>query len=144
MIFSKGWSTTEIGDMSAISHDGRLHLFHLCLPSHDIIAHKVSDDGMTWETLPNALHVGDPGSFDDDQLWTMHVFPWKGRFYMLYTAMSTASEEIGLLQRTGLATSDDLITWEKVAHNPVATPHAQWYEADTQDSGRADWRDPFA
>jgi len=142
MYYSKGWSPTEIGDMCLIAHEDRLHLFHLCLPSHDTIAHLVSDDGVTWQRLPNALHVGEPGSFDDDQLWTMHVFAWNDRFHMLYTAMAT--QEQGRIQRTGLAVSDDLTTWTKVEQNPVATPDARWYEADMNDSGRADWRDPFA
>lgn len=142
MYFSKGWFTTEIGDMDVIAHNGQLHMFHLCLPSHDIIAHVVSSDGMNWQPLPNALNVGDPGSFDDDQIWTMHTFKWQERFYMLYTAMCKAED--GRVQRTGLAVSDDLIRWEKVAHNPVAVPDARWYEADANDSGRADWRDPFA
>jgi hypothetical protein len=61
MYFSKGWLTTKVGDMCVIAHEDRLHLFHLCLPSHDIIAHLVSDDDMNWRPLPNALHVGDLG-----------------------------------------------------------------------------------
>ncbi|MBI4024501.1 MAG: hypothetical protein HY360_05935 [Verrucomicrobia bacterium] len=142
MHFARGWYTTEIGDMDVIAHDDRLHLFHLCLPGHDVVAHLVSDDGMNWMPVVNALRTGDPGSFDDDQIWTMHVFPWKGRFYMLYTALAKAED--GRLQRTGLAVSDDLMKWEKVAHNPVAVPDSRWYEADLNNSGRADWRDPFA
>ncbi|MBI4027926.1 MAG: hypothetical protein HY360_23275 [Verrucomicrobia bacterium] len=142
MFFSRGWSPNEVGDLDVIAHHDQLHMFHLCLPSHDMIAHMVSDDGMNWRATANVLHVGDPGSFDDDMLWTMRVFPWNGRFHMLYTAL--ASREEGRLQRTGLAASDDLMKWEKVAHNPVAAPDARWYEADVNDSGRADWRDPFA
>jgi beta-fructofuranosidase len=141
MYFSTGWSVSEVGDIDVVAHEGRLHMFQLCLPSHDMVAHRVSDDGMHWTDAPNALHVGDPGACDDDQIWTMHVFPWEGRFYMLYTALSKAED--GRVQRTALAVSDDLMAWEKVAHNPVAAPDSRWYEADTSDSGRADWRDPF-
>lgn len=72
----------------------------------------------------------------------MHTFPWKGRFYMLYTCLAQADD--GRLQKTGLAVSDDLIHWTKVPHNPVAAPDPRWYEADLGSSGRADWRDPFA
>jgi beta-fructofuranosidase len=141
MHLPRGWNTTEMGDMDVIAHGDRLHCFHLCLPSHDTVAHLVSEDGMNWTPVANALRTGDPGACDDDQIWTMHVFPWKGRFHMLYTALAKAED--GRLQRTGLAVSDDLLKWEKVAHNPVAAPDPRWYEADTRDSGRADWRDPF-
>jgi len=141
MHFTKGWIHSEIGDVDVIAHEGRLHLFHLCLPNHDVVAHLVTEDGITWEPLPNALRTGDPGDCDDDQIWTMHAFRFDGRFYMLYTALCSADE--GRIQRTGLAVSDDLIRWEKAAHNPVAAPDPRWYEADANDSGRADWRDPF-
>jgi beta-fructofuranosidase len=141
MYMTRGWSAGELGDLDVIVHEDRLHLFHLNLPSHDVVSHLVSDDGMRWERLPNALHTGEPGEPDDDQIWTMHTFRWKGRFYMLYTCLAQAED--GRIQRTGLATSDDLITWKKVPNNPVAAPDPRWYEADLSQSGRADWRDPF-
>lgn len=141
MYFTKGLNPSEVGDVDIIAYEGRLHLFHLSLPSHDVVAHLASDDGIRWVPLPNALHVGDPGEFDDDQIWTMHTFRWEGRFYMLYTALCTANA--GSVQTTGLAVSDDLVRWSKVAHNPVAAPDPRWYEADAGDCGRADWRDPF-
>ncbi len=141
MLMTRGWLAGELGDVDVVVHEERLHLFYLNVPSHDTISHVVSDDGMTWTPLPNALHVGNPGEPDDDQLWTMHVFRWKGRFHMLYTCLAQAED--GRLQRTGLAVSDDLITWRKAPHNPVAAPDPRWYEADLSSSGRADWRDPF-
>ena len=48
-------------------------LFHLIIPNHDYIAHAVSKDGISWKRVKNALFVGDPGEWDDDMLWTMHV-----------------------------------------------------------------------
>ena len=140
MYIARGWNPTEIGDIDVIVHEGRLHLFHLNVSGHDVVSHLVSDDGMRWQQLPNALRTGDPGEADDDQIWTMHAFRWQGRFYMLYTCLAQAED--GRLQRTGLAVSDDLIAWEKVPHNPVAEPDPRWYEADLSASGRADWRDP--
>ena len=142
MYIARGGNPTEIGDMDVIVHEGRIHMFVLNVSGHDVVNHLVSDDAMHWEELPNALYTGHPGDFDDDQIWTMHTFRWEDRFYMLYTAL--AKETDGRHQTTGLAVSDDLITWEKVPHNPVAAPDARWYEADLSDSGRADWRDPFA
>ena len=59
---------------------------------------------------------------------------------MLYTALSRA--ENGLVQRTALATSDDLVTWTKSDGNPVGEADPRWYEATTSKSGRVSWRDP--
>lgn len=139
---ARGMYPVELGDIDVIAHEGRLHLFYLNITGHDVVSHIVSDDGMHWKQLPNALRTGEPGDADDDQIWTMHAFAWKGRFYMLYTCLAQADD--GRLQKTGLAVSDDLIRWTKVPHNPVAAPDPRWYEADLSSSGRADWRDPFA
>jgi beta-fructofuranosidase len=142
MLYKPGWNCSEPGDMDLLVRGDELHMFFLELPSHDRVGHAVSRDGMRWELLPHALHTGEPGEFDDDQIWTMHTFAWQNRYYMLYTAL--CSQEQGRLQRTGLAVSDDLVRWTKVKHNPVAAPDPRWYEADLRGSGRADWRDPFA
>jgi len=141
MFITRGYYPLELGDVDVIVHEDCLHLFYLNVSGHDVVSHIVSDDGMHWRQLPNALHTGDPGEPDDDQIWTMHTFRWQGRFYMLYTCLAQAED--GRIQRTGLAVSDDLIHWEKVPHNPVAVPDPRWYEADLSGCGRADWRDPF-
>ena len=86
-------------------HDGLYHLFHLVLPNHDFIAHAVSTD---------AIFLGDPGSWDDLMLWTMHVSPdphKPGAWRMFYTGLSRRDR--GLCQRVSLATSDDLYVWKK-------------------------------
>ncbi len=109
-----GFRTSEIGDVEVVVHEGRFHLFHLVLPNHDYIAHAVSDDGLSWERVENALFIGDPGSWDDDMLWTMSVSPdphRAGGWRMFYTGLSMS--ERGRVQRIGLARSGDLHHWEK-------------------------------
>lgn len=141
MYFSHTFAGSDISDVDVIAHEDRIHLFYHCIPSCDMVAHLVSDDGVTWEALPYVLTVGDPGSFDDDQIWTMHVCRFENRFYMLYTALAQA--ERGMIQRAGVAVSDDLMHWEKLENNPISQPDPRWYEAGTSETGRADWRDPF-
>lgn len=140
MLMKRGWDAMELGDPDVIAWQDQLHLF-TATRSAKIVDHFVTSDGMHWEALPDAIHIGEPGDSDDDQIWTIHTFRWHDRFYMLYTCL--ARQEDGRLQRTGLAISDDLVHWEKVSHNPVAEPDPRWYEADLSSSGRADWRDPF-
>ncbi len=45
---------------------------------------------------------------------------------MLYTGINRG--ERGLIQRIGLATSDDLIHWTKHPANPVLEADERWYE----------------
>jgi len=109
-------SRKAIGDVDVIYHDGVYHLFHLVLPNHDFIAHAVSTDAINWRRVNNALFIGDPGSWDDLMLWTMHVSPdphRAGRWRMFYTGLSR--REQGRMQRIGMAISDDLFHWRKTS-----------------------------
>ncbi|MFP4282166.1 MAG: glycosyl hydrolase [Opitutales bacterium] len=107
-------SRKAIGDIDVLFNDGLYHLFHLVLPNHDFIAHAVSTDGVNWRRVRNSLFIGDPGSWDDLMLWTMHVSPdphQAGRWRMFYTGLTRRDR--GRVQRIGLAYSDDLYRWEK-------------------------------
>ncbi len=114
-------SRKTIGDVDVLFHDGLYHLFHLVLPNHDFIAHAVSTDALNWRRVNNALFIGDPGSWDDLMLWTMHVSPnphaskssASDRWRMFYTGLSRRDQ--GNVQRLGLAFSDDLFHWRKAA-----------------------------
>jgi len=140
MYIPPGFWKTELGDIDVIVHDDVFHVFHLCIPSHDRVAHLTSRDGLNWKDEGTALVAGEPGEFDDDQIWTMGVFEFNSRFFMLYTGLS--KKERGKIQRVGLATSGDLHTWTKHDRNPVACADARWYEADVDTTHRVDWRDP--
>lgn len=146
MYAGSGFRAFEIGDVDVVLHDGVFHLFHLVLPNHDYIAHAVSKDGLSWRRAPNALFISDPGTWDDDMLWTMHVSPDPHRprgWRMFYTGLSM--QERGRIQRVGLARSDDLYHWEKVPGPGLpleaAGPH---YESGLDDGrGWVSFRDPF-
>ena len=140
-----GFSSSEIGDVDVVCHDGLFHLFHLVLPNHDYIAHAVSDDGLSWTRVQNALFISDPGGWDDDMLWTMHVTPdpnEAGCWRMFYTGLNLAEQ--GRVQRIGVARSTDLYTWERVDNGyPLESPGPP-YESSI-DEGRhwVSFRDPF-
>jgi beta-fructofuranosidase len=146
MYASHGFLRSDIGDVDVIYHDGLYHLFHLVLPNHDFIAHAVSEDAMSWRRVKNALFVGDPGSWDDDMLWTMHVTPdpdREGEWRMFYTGLSRA--EYGRIQRIGLARSKDLYHWERcVDRDYPLEMRGPSYESSV-DEGRqwVSFRDPY-
>lgn len=145
MYTGSGFRAFEVGDIDVLWHEGCFHLFHLVLPNHDYIAHAVSEDGLTWRRVSNALFISDPGAFDDDMLWTMHVSPdphgegWR----MFYTGLCLS--EYGRVQRVGIARSDDLYKWDKVTnvHLPIETP-AKGFERSADDGREwVSFRDPF-
>lgn len=145
MYTSRGFRDWEIGDIDVIRRGRTYHLFHLVLPNHDYIAHAVSADGLDWERTRNAIFTGEPGAWDDDMLWTMHVTrnPALGLYEMYYTGLHQA--EHGAIQRIGRAVSRDLLAWRKenLQNLPLA-PHGEHYEVPGQAArGWVSFRDPF-
>ena len=128
------------------------HLFYLQAPrslgrpalrhKHASIGHAVSTDLRSWRVLADALHPGPNGSWDDQATWTGSAIGHAGRWYMLYTGINR--KERGLIQRIGLAVSDDLVHWDKHPANPVMEADPRWY--DLLDRARwrdQSWRDPW-
>ncbi len=143
MYSGSGFSDWEIGDITVIIHEGVYHLFHLIIPNHDYIAHAVSKDGISWKRVNNALFVGEPGEWDDDMLWTMHVIETGNKYEMYYTGLQRRDR--GVISRIGLAESGDLIKWKKNRKNifPIA-PKGIYYEApDANPRKWLSFRDPF-
>jgi len=143
MYSGSGFNDWEIGDITVIIHDGLYHLFHLIIPNHDYIAHAVSEDGITWRRVNNALFVGNPGEWDDDMLWTMHVCQVNAKFEMYYTGLQRRDR--GGISRIGLAESTDLIDWVK-SRKPIfpIEPKGVYYEdSDINPRKWLSFRDPF-
>lgn len=145
MYTSRGFREWEIGDIDVIRRGDQYHLFHLVLPNHDYIAHAVSDDGMNWKRTRNAIFTGEPGSWDDDMLWTMHVSrnPDLRVFEMFYTGLQRS--ESGYIQRIGRAVSRDLMRWRKLDGSglPLAPRGVHYEVAGQSERGWISFRDPF-
>jgi beta-fructofuranosidase len=106
------------------------------------IGHAISSDLRRWRVLPDALHPGPPGSWDDLATWTGSVIEQDGRWHMLYTGINRS--EGGLIQRIGLAVSEDLTHWTKHPANPVLEADGRWYELLDPTRWRdQSWRDPY-
>lgn len=143
MYSGSGFSDWEIGDITVIIYKKVYHLFHLIIPNHDYIAHAVSNDGISWKRVNNALFVGNPGEWDDDMLWTMHVCEVNDKFEMYYTGLQRRDR--GGISRIGFAESHNLIDWKKNKKNifPIE-PKGIYYEAANINPRKwLSFRDPF-
>lgn len=106
------------------------------------IGHATSVDLIDWDYHGTILPLGKAGEWDDWTQWTGSVTRYGGKNYLFYTGRSKA-EPVNV-QRIGLAVSDDLFTWEKVADNPLLEAVAPWYAAPASDgTARSDCRDPW-
>lgn len=107
------------------------------------IGHAVSTDLRSWRLVPDALVAADAPAWDDLATWTgCTVRGPDGRWYMFYTGVSRA--EHGLVQRIGLATSDDLTTWHRYGTEPLVEADPTWYEIlDLASWYEQAWRDPW-
>ena len=146
MYSGSGFTVSELGDVDVVYANGVYHLFHLVLPNHDYIAHAISQDGFVWKRVQNALFIGNPGAWDDDMLWTMHVSrnPYKdGEWRMFYTGLSR--REAGRVQRVGLARSKDLYNWTKdnSGKYPVSIPGTYYESSMSEGRNWVSFRDPF-
>ncbi len=110
---------------------------------HVSIGHAVSQDLIHWEILPDALAPADDATaWDNYTTWTGSIIQHAEKWHLFYTGSNQA--EKGLIQRIGLATSDDLITWERHPNNPLLQADPQWYETIDLDLWHDQaWRDPW-
>lgn len=140
-------SPHEWGDLRRL-----YHLFYLQAPRslHDpnlrhgvaTVGHAVSRDLRQWEHWGTVLEAGERGSWDDRVIWTGSVTIQNDLAYMFYTGISQAQQ--APIQRIGLATSLDLVHWERHADNPLLEVDARWYEPQSADQWNSQaWRDPY-
>ncbi len=107
------------------------------------IGHAVSTDLRSWQLGADALVPADAPAWDDLATWTgCTVRGPDQRWYLFYTGVGRAED--GLVQRIGLAVSDDLVTWHRHGDAPLLEADPTWYELLDRDMWYEQaWRDPW-
>jgi len=112
--------------------------------THASIGHAVSQDLRKWDVLPDVLapNRAVPDAWDSRATWTGSILRHQDLWYLFYTGVSL--REGPLVQRVGLATSTDLLHWERCGDTPLIEADPRWYELSDPDIGNNQaWRDPW-
>jgi len=76
------------------------------------------------------LSIGAPGSWEENQVFPGAVMEENGKFYLYYIGKDKSDPKIeaGGVNRIGVATSENLVDWEKHEKNPVLDlcPEGSW------------------
>lgn len=90
------------------------------------VGHAVSTDLVNWTVVEDALVISDSPAFDSYTTWTGSIIKNDdGKWWMFYTG--TSREDGGDIQSVGAATSDDLITWNKVSNEALVRADENHY-----------------
>ena len=106
------------------------------------VGHAVSTDLKNWTVVADALAISDSPAFDSYTTWTGSVVKSDGKWWMFYTG--TSREDGGDVQSVGVATSYDLMVWQKHSTEALVEADGRWY-AKRDDIKWHDeaWRDPW-
>ncbi len=136
-------------DFTMVKKDGVYHLFYIrhdtTVPMSETefdFGHAVSTDLFSWTQLPPVLHARD-GAWDNHQVWAPSIVERDGVYYMFYTGVSdSAALPWAGWQRTGIATSTDLMTWNRLDAPIYSCLQVPWCWCDSTNRNTG-FRDPF-
>ena len=135
-------------DFTIVKKDGQYHVFYIrndvtkpTLQTERDFGHAVSADMYTWTQLPGVLTVRDT-SWDNLHVWAPSIVELDGVYYMFYTGVTERVGAPGVEQRNGLATSTDLMSWNRLDQPIYSCRDVTWAWCDTLNNNNG-FRDPF-
>jgi beta-fructofuranosidase len=144
-------ATSWIWDFWLADTGSEYHLFFLQSPRGEdadqrhwstSVGHAVSSDLTHWQVLGDALRPSSEPAFDDLAVWTGSVVRGdEGSWYLFYTGLSRVDG--GQVQRVGVATSTDLMSWRKQGPDALVSADPRWYHTFAGSGEREAWRDPW-
>lgn len=135
-------------DFALVKRDGLYHVFYI---RHDTtleddqtekdFGHAVTPDFYQWQHLAPVLAVREDG-WDDDHVWAPSIVEQDGVYYLFYTGVTRGAMGSALRQRTGVATSTDLVNWNRADAPILSCEDVPWTWCDST-SAQPAFRDPF-
>jgi len=136
-------------DFTIIKRDGWFHCFYIL---HDVtvpydstereFGHAVSRDLYLWTQLTPVLHVR-ADNWDNAKVWSPDIKEVDGVYYMFYTGVTNEPGVYAFTQRVGLATSTDLMTWNRLDQPVLSCDQVRWAYCDPLTYLGGEFRDPF-
>lgn len=134
-------------DFTLVKRDGTYHLFYIrndtSLPANLTerdLGHAVSNDLYQWTQLDPVMAVSD-GGWDSSHVWAPSIIERDSVYYLFYTGVADEPGTYGLHQRIGIATSTDLVQWNRMDRPVFTCDGVPWCWCDT--TSGAPFRDPF-
>lgn len=145
------WMTPPSGyrakDFALVKRDGVYHVFYIRnqtgvpFDSTEVdFGHAVSNDLYVWTHLPPVLAVRDD-SWDRHHVWAPSIVEQDGIYYLFYTGVTHDPPGTRLWQRTGVATSTDLMNWNRLDQPVFTCASVPWAVCDSTTDATA-FRDP--
>ena len=134
-------------DFTIVKKDGVYHIFYIrrdvTLPgsTERDFGHAISTDLYHWSQLPPVLAVRD-SNWDNEHVWAPSIVLKDGVYYMFYTGVTAVPGIYDHEQRTGVATSTDLMTWNRMDAPVQSCATVPWTFCDSL-SAQPGFRDPF-
>jgi Glycosyl hydrolases family 32 N-terminal domain/FlgD Ig-like domain len=134
-------------DFALVKRDGLYHLFYIrrnvLLPyvqAESDLGHAVSKDLWSWTQLPGVIPAR-PTNWDQTHIWAPSLVEQDGVWYMFYTGVSDVPGQTSLYQRTGIAISTDLMSWNRLDAPVWSCGNAPWSWCDSLNANTG-FRDP--
>lgn len=99
------------------------------------IFHSTSTDLIAWKDEGVAITIGKPGDWDGGKLASGNICKHRDAFYLFYPGIREHPEPGNCATPIGVATSRDMIHWQKHPDNPVLVPDPKFYDP------LGNWRD---
>jgi hypothetical protein len=119
-------------DFAVVKKDGLFHIFYIrhdntkvFLETERDFGHAVSADMYSWTQLPAVMSVRD-SSWDNQHVWAPSIVELDSVYYMFYTGVTGIPGDPVAEQRIGLATSTDLMTWNRLDQPLLSCRDVPW------------------
>jgi len=136
-------------DFAIVKRDGWYHCFYIrrnASAHYDSterdFGHAVSRDLYLWSQLPPVVPIR-PGYWDGHKVWAPDIREVDGVYYMFYTGVANQPGTYAYYQRIGLATSTDLMTWNRMDEPVLSCADVRWTYCDPLQFGGGEFRDAF-